>query len=89
MATLFGPSSNAATLSVLVVPIGSCGEQTSEHCTMIVRAYKLILTGLEVVGVIVLVERLEGGREAIEAAGLPMHAIFTRQDFIPDEATPS
>jgi orotate phosphoribosyltransferase len=45
--------------------------------------------GLEVVGVIVLVDRLEGGREAIEAAGLPMHAIFTRQDFIPDEATPS
>ena len=45
--------------------------------------------GLDVVGVIVLVDRLEGGREAIEAAGLPMHAIFTRQDFIPDEATPS
>ena len=42
--------------------------------------------GLDVVGVIVLVDRLEGGREAIEAAGLPMHALFTRRDFIPEDA---
>jgi len=42
--------------------------------------------GLHVVGVIVLVDRLEGGREAIEAAGLPMRALFTRRDFIPDDA---
>lgn len=44
---------------------------------------------LEVVGVIALVDRLEGGREAIEATGLPLRAVFTRKDFIPDEATPS
>lgn len=42
--------------------------------------------GLDVVGVIVLVDRLEGGREAIEAAGLTMRALFTRRDFIPDDA---
>ncbi len=39
---------------------------------------------LDVVGVVALVDRLEGGRAAIEeAAGVPVHAIFTRTDFIP------
>ena len=42
--------------------------------------------GFDVVGVIALVDRLEGGREAIEGAGLRLRAIFTRHDFIP--ATP-
>ena len=37
--------------------------------------------GYEVVGVIALVDRLEGGREAIEAAGLPLRTLFTREDF--------
>jgi orotate phosphoribosyltransferase len=40
--------------------------------------------GLEVVGVVALVDRLEGGRAAIEAAGLPVRTIFTRLDFIPE-----
>jgi orotate phosphoribosyltransferase len=40
--------------------------------------------GLEVVGVVTLVDRLEGGRDAIEAAGLPVRAVFTRADFIPE-----
>ncbi len=35
-----------------------------------------------VVGVVALVDRLEGGREAIEAAGLPLVAIYTRLDFM-------
>ncbi len=34
-----------------------------------------------VVGVIALVDREEGGREAIERAGLPFRAVFTRSDF--------
>lgn len=41
-------------------------------------------TGVEVVGVAALVDRLEGGAEAIRAAGLPLVAITTRRDFIPD-----
>ena len=31
--------------------------------------------------VIVLVDRGEGGREAIEAAGVPVRAVFTRADI--------
>jgi len=44
---------------------------------------KLRQVGAEVVGVVVLVDRLEGGRQAIEAAGLTVTSIFTRDDFIP------
>ena len=43
---------------------------------------KLRAAGYVVVGVIALVDRLEGGREAIEAAGLTMRAIYTRADFM-------
>jgi orotate phosphoribosyltransferase len=38
---------------------------------------------LEVVACLALVDRLEGGREAIEATGVPLRTLFTRQDFIP------
>jgi orotate phosphoribosyltransferase len=47
-------------------------------------AEKLRAAGYIVSGVVALVDRLEGGREAIEAAGLPFVAIYTRRDFIPD-----
>jgi orotate phosphoribosyltransferase len=40
--------------------------------------------GYEVAGVLALVDRLEGGREAIENAGTTMTALYTRRDFIPD-----
>jgi orotate phosphoribosyltransferase len=45
---------------------------------------KLRAERLSVEHVVTLVDRLEGGREAIEAAGLVMTAIFTRRDFIQD-----
>ncbi len=35
------------------------------------------------VACVALVDRLEGGREAIEAQGVPLDALFTRKDFIP------
>jgi orotate phosphoribosyltransferase len=38
--------------------------------------------GYEVVGVIALVDRREGGAEAIEAAGLPFVALYGREDFL-------
>ena len=44
---------------------------------------KLRAAGYVVAGVVTLVDRLEGGREAIEAAGLPLVALYTRRDFIP------
>ena len=47
-------------------------------------AEKLRAAGYEVTGVASLVDRLEGGREAIEAEGLPIVAIYTRRDFMPD-----
>jgi orotate phosphoribosyltransferase len=43
---------------------------------------KLRAAGYRVGGVIALVDRLEGGREAIEAAGLPFVALYTRRDFM-------
>jgi orotate phosphoribosyltransferase len=46
-------------------------------------AAKLRDGGYEVPGVIALVDRLEGGRAAIEAAGLRLVALFTRDDFLP------
>ncbi len=39
--------------------------------------------GLTVVACLALVDRLEGGRAAIEATGVPLTALFTRKDFIP------
>jgi orotate phosphoribosyltransferase len=46
---------------------------------------KLAARPLRVVGVVALVDRLEGGREAIEAAGLPFSSVFSRRDFLPEE----
>jgi orotate phosphoribosyltransferase len=43
------------------------------------------LAGLEVVHAIGLVDRLEGGREAV-TAHVPLTTLFTRRDFLPDPA---
>ena len=45
---------------------------------------KLRAAGATVVGIVALVDRLEGGAEAIRAAGIPLVAICTRRDFLPD-----
>lgn len=55
-----------------VVTTGGSALAAIERC----RAEKL-----EVVGCFALVDRLEGGREAIEAQGVPMEALYTRGDF--------
>jgi orotate phosphoribosyltransferase len=47
-------------------------------------AAKLRDAGYRVVGVVALVDRSEGGREAIEGAGIPVEAVFVRRDFLPD-----
>ena len=39
---------------------------------------------LDVVGVIAIVDRLEGGAQALADAGLPFVPLYTRRDFIPD-----
>jgi len=38
---------------------------------------------LDPVACLALVDRLEGGRDAIEAQGVPLDALFTRKDFLP------
>jgi orotate phosphoribosyltransferase len=45
---------------------------------------KLGQVGVKVVGVVALVDRLEGGAETIRGAGLPLVTIANRRDFIPD-----
>lgn len=40
--------------------------------------------GAEVVGIAALVDRLEGGADAIREAGLPLVSVATRRDFIPE-----
>jgi orotate phosphoribosyltransferase len=47
-------------------------------------AEKLRAAGYEVAGVVALVDRLEGGREAIEAEIPKLVAIYTRRDFMSD-----
>ena len=57
-----------------VVTTGGSALKAIERC----RTEKL-----EPVACLALVDRLEGGREAIEAQGVPLDALFTRRDFIP------
>jgi len=57
-----------------VVTTGGSALKAIERC----RAEKL-----EPVACVALVDRLEGGREAIEAQGVPLDPLFTRKDFIP------
>jgi orotate phosphoribosyltransferase len=40
--------------------------------------------GVKVVGIVAICDRLEGGRETIEAAGLPLVSLTTRRDFMDD-----
>jgi orotate phosphoribosyltransferase len=56
-----------------VVTTGGSALKAIERC----RAEKL-----EVVGCFALVDRMEGGREAIEATGVPLDALYTREDFL-------
>jgi len=56
-----------------VVTTGGSAIRAIERC----RAESLV-----VVGCFALVDRMEGGREAIEALGVPLDALFTREDFL-------
>jgi orotate phosphoribosyltransferase len=47
-------------------------------------ADRLKSVGIRVVGVIALVDRLEGGAEAIRTAGIPLVSLCNRRDFLPD-----
>jgi orotate phosphoribosyltransferase len=55
-----------------VVTTGASTLKATERCK---------LEGLEVLGVVALVDRQEGGREAVEAAGFQLVPLFARSDF--------
>jgi orotate phosphoribosyltransferase len=38
-------------------------------------------TGAVIAGALCVVDRQEGGREALDTAGIPLHALFTRSEF--------
>ncbi len=57
-----------------VVTTGGSALKAIERC----RAEALVP-----IACLALVDRREGGREAIEAQGVPLDALFTREDFVP------
>lgn len=67
-------------------PVAVLEDVTTTGGSTLKAVEKLRGAGHRVVGVVTLVDRLEGGRAAIEAAGLPLVAIYTRLDFLPDGA---
>ena len=51
---------------------------------------RVLATGAQIIEAVCIVDREEGGREALENAGLTVHALFTRSEFpAPDAALPS
>lgn len=69
--TRLGPGARVALLEDVITTGGST-----------LKAFeKLQEAGFEVDHVVVLVDRLEGGRQALEEAGLQVHAIYTRHDI--------
>ena len=43
-------------------------------------------TGAEIAGIITVVDRLQGAQATIQAAGYPLFALFTREDFVLESA---
>ncbi len=43
----------------------------------------VMATGATIAGALCVVDREEGGREALEAAGITLHALFQRSEFSP------
>ena len=43
----------------------------------------VVATGATIAGALCVVDREEGGREALEAAGITLHALFQRSEFSP------
>ena len=46
-------------------------------------------TGVQIIGALTVVDREEGGREALESTGLSVHALFTRSEFPAPDAVVS
>jgi orotate phosphoribosyltransferase len=77
---LEGPALPKGTLVAIVEDVVTTGGSG------LLAAEKAREAGLEVGGIFALVDRKEGGREAIEARGLQLFSLFDRMDFMGDEA---
>jgi orotate phosphoribosyltransferase len=49
--------------------------------TFLQAAEAVNATGATIVGALCVVDREEGGREALEAAGITLHSLFQRHEF--------
>jgi len=74
-----GPPLQPGTRVAIVEDVVTTGGSGLQACEKAEEA------GLEVAGIWALVDRLEGGREAIEAKGYRLDALFTRTDFMGEE----
>jgi orotate phosphoribosyltransferase len=54
--------------------------------TFLQASEAVLTTGATIVGALCVVDREEGGREALEAAGITLHALFQRHEFRPPAA---
>ncbi len=75
-----GPALQAGTRVAIVEDVVTTGGSGLLACEKAEEA------GLVVAGVYALVDRLEGGREAVEARGYHLDTLYTRRDFMEDEA---
>lgn len=70
---------NAGDAVVLFEDVATSGGQAVEAVEMLREL------GATIAGVVTTIDRQEGAREAVEAAGVPFHAIFTKADLGVDE----
>lgn len=73
-----GPPLPAGTKVAILEDVVTTGGSGLQACERAEEA------GLIVKGMFALVDRLEGGREAIEAKGYRLNSLFTRMDFMPE-----
>jgi orotate phosphoribosyltransferase len=60
----------------IVEDVVTSGRSALTACEAVKREF-----GSRIVGVFAILDRLEGGRAAIESAGYPLHCLFTVRDF--------
>lgn len=73
-----GPKLEAGQRVAIIEDVVTTGGSALEA----VRRVREACPGAAIVGVYALVDRLDGGREKLAAEGLPLHAIFTKDDLL-------
>jgi orotate phosphoribosyltransferase len=63
-------------------PVALLEDVVTTGASTLKAASKVRDAGYQLVGVVALVDRLEGGRQAIEQAGLSLASLYTRTDFM-------